>query len=241
MPGTSECPGRLAGHPARFAPSVGRRHPSARELGPPRRSQLTTTVRPPRGRSDRRAGPVPGAGMQADRLGGQRVAARGVRARGRRQVAGLALGLAGPDQGAAAGQQAQRDQGQYGPGHERDDPSSRPSRGRRGRRTGRGRRGRAVFIRARPGRRGPVGRRSRARAGTGGWDAEPAAWLRAAHVEPERRVPVGHQAGVSGHPEHPAVQAEHEVEQRLRVPAGDGQDDRGHQRPGCRSGRRRPR
>src|SRR5271166_692178 len=51
--------------------------------------------------------------------------------------------------------------------------------------------------------------------------------IRAAHVEPERRVLVGHQPGVAGHPQHPPVQAEHEVEDLLRVPAGDEQDHRG--------------
>ena len=51
--------------------------------------------------------------------------------------------------------------------------------------------------------------------------------IRAAHVKPERRVPVGHQPGVPGNPQHPPVQAEHEAEELLRVPPGHQQDHRG--------------
>src|SRR5437763_2195494 len=49
--------------------------------------------------------------------------------------------------------------------------------------------------------------------------AERAAGVGAAHVQPERRIGVGHQRGVRGDPQHPPVHPEHEVEHRLRVPA----------------------
>ena len=46
-------------------------------------------------------------------------------------------------------------------------------------------------------------------------------------VEPERRVAVGHQPGVGGDPEHPPVEAEHEVEDPPRVTRREQQ---GHRR-----------
>ena len=47
----------------------------------------------------------------------------------------------------------------------------------------------------------------------------------AAHVEAERRVPVGHQAGVGRDPQRPPVHAQHEVVDGARILAGEQQDD----------------
>ena len=47
-----------------------------------------------------------------------------------------------------------------------------------------------------------------------------------AHVQPEGRVLVAHEAHVGRHAEHPAVEAEREVEERARVAAGEEEDER---------------
>src|SRR6266511_2662050 len=54
-------------------------------------------------------------------------------------------------------------------------------------------------------------------------------WPVAAHVEPEWRVRVGHQRGVGGDAEDPAVHAEHELVEGLRVAAGEEQHDAGEE------------
>lgn len=61
----------------------------------------------------------------------------------------------------------------------------------------------------------------------------PASRVLAALVETEGRVAVGHQGGVAGHPQHPPVQPEHQVEDLARVTPGEQEDDRGdeHQQP----------
>jgi hypothetical protein len=48
-------------------------------------------------------------------------------------------------------------------------------------------------------------------------------------VQPERRILIGHQARVRGHPQGPAVHAEHEVENGVEVAAGKQQDNSSHE------------
>ena len=48
-----------------------------------------------------------------------------------------------------------------------------------------------------------------------------------AGIEPERRVLAGHERPVGDDAEHPAVEAEHEIEDLLRVPVLEQQQDAG--------------
>ena len=61
-------------------------------------------------------------------------------------------------------------------------------------------------------------------------DRDGAGGFGTAHVEPERRVPVGHQRRVGDDPDDPAVHAQDEVVEGLRVAAGEQQDDDGDER-----------
>ena len=125
----------------------------------------------------------------------------------------VADGLVGHQQCEPRDRESEGDEGQHTAHHERHDPAGRPAGGRRLpalRRTGRwrGRRGR----RRRSDRQGP------------------GPSLVAALVEPERRVGVGHQGGIAGHAQHPTVQSQEEVEERLRVATREEHDDAGHHR-----------
>src|SRR5271166_5165176 len=73
-------------------------------------------------------------------------------------------------------------------------------------------------------------RGGRLRCGPAGRQRREVAWVRAAGVEPERRVFVSHQRDVGQDAVAPAVQAHDQVEDPLRVAAGDRQDDRGDHR-----------
>ncbi len=65
--------------------------------------------------------------VQVDRVAGQRVPARGVGGRTRGQVAGVKLFGVRPGQGAATGDEGERDQGQQRARHQRDDAAWRPA------------------------------------------------------------------------------------------------------------------
>src|SRR5437867_8408000 len=74
------------------------------------------------------------------------------------------------------------------------------------------------------------GTRLRHRCGClGGFLGRGTARLVAAEVEPEWWVTVGHQRGVPGDPQCPAVNSDDDVEQWTRVGTGERQDDRGDQ------------
>ena len=121
-------------------------------------------------------------------------------------VAAVPVGLR-PQRDAAPAEQPQRAEHQHRAGDHGDDPPARPSAW-----CGRGRRRQVRRLRHVLQGRRRQGQRAR---------------IVAAHVQPERRVLIGHQPGVAGHPQHPPVHAEHEIEDLLRVPAGHQQHHRG--------------
>ena len=116
---------------------------------------------------------------------------------------------AGQGQGAARAGGAEPQEDQRRAGHDGDDAPGGPA--------GCGRR-RAADRRRSSGR--GSGRGSRRRG---------AQALVTALVEPEGRVLVGHQRDVAGHAQHPPVEAEHQVEDRTRVAAGEEQHHGGDQ------------
>ena len=111
----------------------------------------------------------------------------------------VAGGLVGDEECEPGDRKSERDEGQYAAEDERHDPAGRPAG--------------AVGVEAAA---SPATTRAAAGWAGGGGDVTNSvpATLVAALVEPERRVGVGHQGGVGGDPQHPAVQPEDEVEER---------------------------
>ena len=174
----------------------------------PASAGVTSSWAVPRKSSSTHSRPL---GVELDAVAGERVPVGAeLRPRAPQEAVAVPLGPVGPQQATAAQRAGRwrrtaaprrRPRSTIRPAVQRaggvpagPDPAATTRRGRRdrGRRDGRRRRGRADRHRARVG---------------------------AAHVEPERRVGVGHQPGVGGHPQRPAVHAEHEVVDRS---AGSG-------------------